>query len=660
MPKSSNHFRLALITAAGALLAFSPAVSADPSQVGIVSHVKVLSDKVADVSSLEAWKKSFIQDGMTDEQKALAIWHSVAAFQYQDNPPSEYLHMGDLVLDPIKGMNVYGYSFCSVASAHVQALARYAGLQARGWTIHQHVVPEIYFDGGWRLLDSSLITWFPKADGKPASVEEIVAGVKEWAAKNPEIASDEKKLREYMRGGGWKNGPEILSRCAFYDGNGWLPAATHGWYSTIDEYSGKTLFPYEAGYSKGYQLNLQLRAGERIVRNWSHQGLHVNMDKGGVPGALKENVGEGGLRYSPKFGDLAPGRVGNGTHEYDVPLASGAFREGALLVENLASTADDRQRPALHLKNQEQPGLLVIRMPSSYVYLGGELLLNAVVAQGGKVEVHLSENNGLDWKSLTTITSSGEHRIDLKPHVHRRYDYQFKVVLNGRGTGLDSLKITHPIQHSQRPLPALAQGANTITFSSDNEGTISIEGSLEAKNKGKQLLYTDFHPERKNVAEKMAHLTAGTGEITFPISTPGEMKRLRIGAYYRARDARDLWEVQVSFDGGKTFKTVERLEGPVVGMGKYMVVSKVPPGTRAAQVRFAGTQRNTLVLHNARIDADYEEPNGGFRPVKITYAWEEDGGPKQHVHVSRKAGESYTISCAGKPVMKSIALELAE
>ena len=32
-------------------------------RVGVVSHVKVLSDKVADVSSLEAWKKSFIKDG---------------------------------------------------------------------------------------------------------------------------------------------------------------------------------------------------------------------------------------------------------------------------------------------------------------------------------------------------------------------------------------------------------------------------------------------------------------------------------------------------------------------------------------------------------------------------------------------------------------------
>jgi hypothetical protein len=65
------------------------------------------------------------------------------------------------------------------------------------------------------------------------------------------------------------------------------------------------------------------------------------------------------------------------------------------------------------------------------------------------------------------------------------------------------------------------------------------------------------------------------------------------------------------------------------------------------------------MLQNTRIDADYTEPNGGFRPVKITYQWEEGGQPKQDVHIARQPGETYTITCAAKPTMKSIALELA-
>ena len=58
----------------------------------IVSNVKVLSDKVEDMSNLETWKKHFIKDGMTDEQKAVALWKSSWMFVYQDAPPIEFLH----------------------------------------------------------------------------------------------------------------------------------------------------------------------------------------------------------------------------------------------------------------------------------------------------------------------------------------------------------------------------------------------------------------------------------------------------------------------------------------------------------------------------------------------------------------------------------------
>jgi hypothetical protein len=76
-----------------------------------VANVKVTSDKVRDVSSLQAWKASYLREGMTDKDKALAIWESVVAHQYQDAPPKEFLHNdGGDVYDPLKMFNVYGYS----------------------------------------------------------------------------------------------------------------------------------------------------------------------------------------------------------------------------------------------------------------------------------------------------------------------------------------------------------------------------------------------------------------------------------------------------------------------------------------------------------------------------------------------------------------------
>ena len=628
-----------------------------PAPAGVVCHVQLVSDKVPDVSSLAAWQRSFLKEGMTDQEKALAAWRTTVMFQHQDVPPREYLQNEDSVQDPIKMFNVYGYSFCSVASADVAALARAAGLKARGWAINGHSVPEVYWDGAWHMLDASLVNYFPKEDGSLASVEEIMAAVKAWYDRNPGYRGNEAKLVAFQRADGWtgwKKGPPLLARSPFYDAGGFWPARTHGWSATMQEYDGtygkkNKPFLYEYGYSQGYQVNVQLRRGERLTRFWSNEGLHVN-GKGGGPGCVMGDA----LAYTQKFGNLAPGRLGNGRCEYEVPLADGVYRAGALAVDNL-------QERSAQVKDPSRPGMLLLRMPSSYVYLTGILTLSAAVGDGGSVVVSFSDNNGLDWQEIARLSATGAQRIDLTPRVLRRYDYRLKFELHGRGTGLESLRLVHDIQHSQRALPALDKGVNTLTFSvGPPEGTITVEGAVNLANKGKQLVYTDFHPELNGVEPNLFIGPSGKGSITFPIATPGDLVRLRFGAHYRARDARDGLDYQVSYDQGKTWRTVDRAPGPTPGDCKYITVQDVPPGTRAALVRYSGTSRNATGLLNFRIDADYREPQGGFRPVQVTYRWEEEGQPKRHVHVARTPQDRYTIPCAARPVMEAIVLELAE
>jgi hypothetical protein len=190
---------------------------------------------------------------------------------------------------------------------------------------------------------------------------------------------------------------------------------------------------------------------------------------------------------------------------------------------------------------------------------------------------------------------------------------------------------------------------------------VTVEGATDPAGRGKPLVYTDFHPQVKGFGPPNLFVgPSGKGSIAFPVATPGDLVRLRFGAHYRARDARDGLDYHVSFDGGRTWRTVDRAAGPTPGDCKYVVCGDVPAGTRAALVRFAGTSRNATGIFNFRIDADYREPAGGFRPVKVTYTWEEDGRPREDVHVARSPRETYTIPCAGKPVMKALTLELAE
>jgi len=598
------------------LIAFLLAATLAEAQV--VSHIKVLSDKVEDVSSLEAWKKSFIRDDMTDEQKAIAVWRSNVAFVYQDSPPNEQLHEA-CVHDAIKSFNVYGYGMCCCAAARIEQLARYLGLPARGWGIHAHSVPEVFWEGEWHLLDASLVNYFTRPDGKIASLAEVCAAVQGWLKDHPDLKGNSARLTEFQKANGWtgwKQGPSLLANCKFYDDGGWWPAKTHGWASTLQEYDGsqKTPFPYEYGYSQGYEVNIQLRPGERLTRHWFHKGQHINDGKG--PACLTAKP----ARFLRDFNDRTEGRVGSGTLEYDVPAA--------LL----------------------KPDVIEIEMPCSYVYLNGTLTLTA----GRGVTVLFSDNNGLDWHEIVTLDQNGPREIDLTPFCRRRYHYRLRLVRHG--AVVDALKITHDIQCSQRALPILDRGDNIITFTAGpHEGTVTIEGSSQG---GTRFSAIRFHPILHGVEEEHFRLKTDGGSVTFPIATPGDMTRLRFGGHYRLRDQRDQWEAQVSFDDGKTFKTVATQAGPYQGICQYITVTDIPPGTRAAQVRWVGRQRNTTCLFFVRIDADYKQPQGGFVPVKITYTWDEAGVAKQDVHIARSPQENYTITCAAKPTMKSIALEL--
>jgi len=635
--------------------------------VSVVGHVKVLSDKVPDVSSMGAWKKSFIRDGMSDREKALAAFKSKVMFAYQDAPPREYLQEAECVHDPIKTFNVYGYGMCCCASSNIEALARYAGLDARGWSINAHSVSEVHWDGDWHLLDSSLINYFPKEDGSIASVEQVTTAVKIWYDAHPGYLGDNGKLDQFHRADGWtgwKQGPELLARSPFYDWSGWWPAKTHGWTSTMIEYDGRhgTPFAYEYGYSQGYQVNIQLRPGERLTRNWFHNGLHVNgvAKDGDAPGCLDTKIGEGFMAYLKQYGDLTECRIGSGVVEYEPPLDDDSLRRNALRYENLETTA---RGATLRVKDAALDGVLELDMPTSYVYLTGTLELQSRAPGGGTVRVQFSDNNGLDWRDVALIEQSGERSFDLQSLVLRRYDYRLRLVMRGPDTGIDHLRIRHDVQCSQRALPTLDKGENTISFSAGpHEGTVTIQGSSTGNGEGRQVQPFDFRPEYDGVKPQYLRdeRYGQPGMVTFPIATPGDMIRLRFGMHYRCRDPRDQWEMQVSWDGGEAFETVDTVTGPTQGSCRYVTVDRMPAGTRNALVRFVGSQRNTTAILSLRIDADYALPSGGFRPVKVTYRWQENEQPKGHVHVAKSPHETYQIVCPDKPTMKSIALELAE
>src|SRR5687767_6463120 len=141
-----------------------------PAQgVGVVSHVNLVSDKSPDISTVEAWRKSFVKEGMSEQDQAIAIFNTIVRYRHQANPPREYLSSemaGGHVHDPLKSFHVYGYGQCCCAAAEVQALGRYLGMKTRGRPVTVHSVAEVFCDGEWRLIDPSVMNYHVKGDGK--------------------------------------------------------------------------------------------------------------------------------------------------------------------------------------------------------------------------------------------------------------------------------------------------------------------------------------------------------------------------------------------------------------------------------------------------------------------------------------------------------------
>ena len=638
------------------LAAFAGAASA---QVGVVSNVKVVSDKVEDVTTLDDWKATYLKPGMTDDDKMIAIWKTVIKYRHQTAPPNEYLSGldGKNVHDVMKTIHVYGYGQCCCASSNIEGLARLLGYPARGRVITDHSVPEVFYRDAWHLLDASVMNYFIKDDGSIAGVDDVRDAVRNWYKDNPELSRQlrgkDSALRAFAKNEGWKKGPALLARCEFYGKDGANDAGWHGWMSTMQEYdrSLKDTYVDDYGPQMGYQVNVQLREGEKLTRNWFNKGLHVNMfdGKDADPKIWK---GRDGLALQAKFGDVAPGRIGNGVLEWTVPL--NRLAAVALSTENIV--------PGLaQALDRAKPGVIVLRVPSSYVYLTGKAELKAVVGAGGAVAVSFSDNNGLDFREVQKIDQSGDVTIDLSKLVLRRYDYRLKIELTGAATALDALKITHDVQHSQAPLPAIVAGTNTIHFTAGaQEGTITYEGCLEENAKGKQVLMSDFHPVLEGLDANDLRLAGGRGSATYTLATPGNMTRIRFNSYWRARDAKDGYTVDASFDDGKQWVKMADLPGPIKGDSKYTVFDKVPAGVRKALVRFSGRQSNTTCMFNLSLFADYKEPAGGFRPVQVTYVWTEGGNEKTSVHVAYAPKDVWVITCGPNTVPKSYTVEPAK
>lgn len=661
--------RIAFVVAA--MLVFGSVGSAQthPSG-GRVNGLKVLSNHVDDVTTLENILKSFVKPGMSDAERSKALWTAAVRYRHQTAPPNEFLAEDWEAHDPVKIFNVYGYCMCCCCSAILEALNRADGREARGRILNGHSVPEVRYGDSWHMYDCSLINYFPKESGDVAAVDEITRAVQDWYAENPAYHTNGDKLAELMRSDGWngyKKGPKLLAETPYYN-LGWWPARTHGWNATMTEYDRKSEV-YDYGYQLGHRALFSLRPGESLVREAGNHGLHVNGEKDPGWDGLKAKAPEADLGY---LKDFMPGYnggvVGNGYHRYAPELAGGGLAAGAEVYENLAAGGT----PALHPAAGGKPGVAVIEMSSPYVYLGGRIKVSAFRGSAAdSVALLVSTNNGRTFEPVWKAEAMGasDATIDIGKRVLRRYAYWVKVELRSaspRGAGLNALSIESDIQHAPRTLPWLGKGANQITVSADGDTKLATRtvscritpDSPFTKNETSGSMGVTF--DNLDVRDGSCWWKSGVGSMTVPLQAPGAMKSIRFGAQVRARGDKDAVSALISFDEGKTWREVGKISGPTAGTTRYFQCSDVPAGSKKALLRYSLSGNNTVGVFSCRADVDYKDPlaSSTMKPFFVVHRWKEGGKEMSKRTLISTLPTTYSIEAGAEPEMVSVSYEM--
>ena len=147
--------------------AFEPNHSVRMENVGdtdVVNPWIVVNGK-RDWRSIDHILAEIIDDGMSDAEKARAIWEFARTHRYHTTCAS------DEVKDTVKMLNVYGYTLCWDEAYTVSNLWQAAGLKIRRGYPHGHCTTEVFYDGAYHLLDSDEHLLYHLRDNKTIASE---------------------------------------------------------------------------------------------------------------------------------------------------------------------------------------------------------------------------------------------------------------------------------------------------------------------------------------------------------------------------------------------------------------------------------------------------------------------------------------------------------
>jgi hypothetical protein len=261
--------------------------------------------------SVEEIVSSAISPGMTDAEKAFALWFQ--EIRYRHHSPGDNNELGD----PVKVFNIYGYNTCGNDSICLGTLWHQAGLKVAPARALGHCISQTFYDGGWHFYDGDMHSVYLLRDNQTVAGEQDI------------VRDHDLIKRTHSKGilfpDTWWSELEMCSMY-FYEG------------PVQGERSGKS----------DTTMNMVLRPGEALTWRW---------------GQLRPLKYHGMLHVTPTYEDV----IYNGLWEYRPAFSGSVWRKGAATVENITT------RPEGLAADEGKTGIVIWSMRSPYVFVGGRL-----------------------------------------------------------------------------------------------------------------------------------------------------------------------------------------------------------------------------------------------------------------------------------------------
>jgi hypothetical protein len=361
--------------------------------------------------SMQGIIASAVRPGMSDREKALALWRLHATHRFHASSGDNEVN------DPVKVFNVYGYTTCGNDSICLAGLWRALGFPVRPARCPGHCISQVFFDGRWNLLDGDMGPFYLLRD-------------------NATIASEQDLVRDH----------DLLKRshtAGILDPDS--RAAAEGF---------AALFVSDAEWDgtrssvRDTTMNMVLRPNEALVWSWGHR----------VPvkyhGRLNIKV------FGPRSGDgkvwggHAADRICNGRWEYRPDFRNELWRQGAEQIDNVQVERGELVPAAA------KTGTITWKMRSPYPFVGGNLDVDGTGAR------FALSWDGSKWQEIDESLEAFFHF----PHKgDARYAYWLRCELPA-GARLKRLAIGNDLQMAPLALPALVVGENRFTYTDESPG----------------------------------------------------------------------------------------------------------------------------------------------------------------------------------------------